>query len=674
MLKGTRRHVDSGWDRFRGQVTTLGLVALVISVPQARAATFTVNSTASTPDAVPGDGVCDDGTGACTLGAAVGEAASVPTCQEPVAIHFSVSGQIDAGIEYHFAADSPCTNPSLSIIGPGADSLTLSGGVSASGALETSSQVNPFLGLQGLHVSGELHVDDATFSLTDVVADDPIVTTLVWLSITDSSVSSIEQEGMQISHPSGNITVVDSTTGRIASWDTLYVSLVRTRVSGGLSTRSRHPGWSVSASLEDSLIEESPEWGVFVAGDVHLARTTIRNNRGGGIAAYRGFVAWRNSIEDCTISGNGGVGVHAGYGSPIPIVRSTIVSNQGGGVSTSAPGASISISDSIVANNTVGGEPLDCSCDFDNPITAIRSLIGVPADCSSISADGNLIGVDPMLGPLAENGGLTPTHALLAGSPAIDAAGACTGTDQRGVVRPQGTACDMGAFEFACGNATVDLGEQCDDGTPGDGDCCSTDCRFEATGTACADDHEPCTADVCDEGGVCTHGFPLTAVCHEPLPRGATLAINDSVTDRSDKVAWKWKGLTDLADFGNPSADSDFTLCVADAAGNLKLSAAMPAAGICAGKNCWRSTKAGYSYADTELSPNGIRSSNLRASATGTGTIKIKGKGDDLSPGELPLNLPATVRLVRSDSPVCWESRFTTATRNQVGAVRAKAD
>jgi hypothetical protein len=63
-------------------------------------------------------------------------------------------------------------------------------------------------------------------------------------------------------------------------------------------------------------------------------------------------------------------------------------------------------------------------------------------------------GTDPqvpsaLLGPLADNGGPTPTHALLDGSPAIDwADGAlCPATDQRGVARPQGPACDAGAFE-----------------------------------------------------------------------------------------------------------------------------------------------------------------------------------------------------------------------------------
>ena len=64
--------------------------------------------------------------------------------------------------------------------------------------------------------------------------------------------------------------------------------------------------------------------------------------------------------------------------------------------------------------------------------------------------------LDPLLGNLADNGGPTLTHALLNGSPAVDAGspatpgsggGACEITDQRGTTRPKGSQCDIGAFE-----------------------------------------------------------------------------------------------------------------------------------------------------------------------------------------------------------------------------------
>jgi hypothetical protein len=67
----------------------------------------------------------------------------------------------------------------------------------------------------------------------------------------------------------------------------------------------------------------------------------------------------------------------------------------------------------------------------------------------------DITGVDPLLGPLADYGGRTWTHALGPGSPAIDSAdcrdigGAPVPTDQRGLSRPQGSACDIGSFERA---------------------------------------------------------------------------------------------------------------------------------------------------------------------------------------------------------------------------------
>ena len=68
----------------------------------------------------------------------------------------------------------------------------------------------------------------------------------------------------------------------------------------------------------------------------------------------------------------------------------------------------------------------------------------------NLSSVGDLPNTDPLLGPLQDNGGPTETHALLPESPAIDAGdnAACPSTDQRGIIRPQGSACDIGAFEL----------------------------------------------------------------------------------------------------------------------------------------------------------------------------------------------------------------------------------
>src|SRR5207244_12405888 len=69
------------------------------------------------------------------------------------------------------------------------------------------------------------------------------------------------------------------------------------------------------------------------------------------------------------------------------------------------------------------------------------------ANTCGLKKPGDMKNRNPKLGTLASNGGPTRTLALRKGSPAIDAAVKCPATDQRGVRRPRGRACDIGAYE-----------------------------------------------------------------------------------------------------------------------------------------------------------------------------------------------------------------------------------
>jgi len=79
-----------------------------------------------------------------------------------------------------------------------------------------------------------------------------------------------------------------------------------------------------------------------------------------------------------------------------------------------------------------------------------HNLIGTTNGSSGLPSPGDLVGLDPEVGPLANNGGPTLTVALLSGSPAIDAGNTslAPATDQRGFPRPAGLAADIGAFEY----------------------------------------------------------------------------------------------------------------------------------------------------------------------------------------------------------------------------------
>ena len=112
------------------------------------------------------------------------------------------------------------------------------------------------------------------------------------------------------------------------------------------------------------------------------------------------------------------------------------------------PSATLNLTNSIVANATG-----DCFlAPWGAGAVAINSgghNIGSDSTCN-LTAAGDQPDTDPMVDVLADNGGPTLTHALLAGSPAIDAGddSLCPATDQRGVSRPLGAHCDIGSFEF----------------------------------------------------------------------------------------------------------------------------------------------------------------------------------------------------------------------------------
>lgn len=203
--------------------------------------------------------------------------------------------------------------------------------------------------------------------------------------------------------------------------------------------------------------------GLYVRGDVSIYWSTIANNRannGGGLAA-----AFDNSHEifigESTISGNeagsaGGVAA----GMPITIENSTIAFNRiarrsaipldyafGAGVSLTS---TATITSSIVANNVAfdddGEELADLGGAIPIPISGSNNLF----TSSSQPVPSDTIGDDPHLAPLADNGGTTWTHAIYAGSAAVDhGVDGGYASDQRGAgfARIRGAAADIGAFE-----------------------------------------------------------------------------------------------------------------------------------------------------------------------------------------------------------------------------------
>jgi hypothetical protein len=159
------------------------------------------------------------------------------------------------------------------------------------------------------------------------------------------------------------------------------------------------------------------------------------------------------------LTGYGGGVDHRG-GADLTFINSTITDNHaikaGGGLNSGQAYAAVSdqtaiarvrLLNTIIANNTSTKGPGNCNVQ-DMIIQSAGHNLDSDGTCF-LTAPGDLPKRNPLLGPLADNGGPTDTQALLAGSPAIDAAAAdgCPQTDQRGVPRPQGAGCDIGAYE-----------------------------------------------------------------------------------------------------------------------------------------------------------------------------------------------------------------------------------
>jgi fibronectin-binding autotransporter adhesin len=139
------------------------------------------------------------------------------------------------------------------------------------------------------------------------------------------------------------------------------------------------------------------------------------------------------TLDYVTISDNTAVGGHA----------QTPGSGVGGGIDTVS--GSVLLLDSIVAASPSGTNIYVTS----NSLTDGGDNIS--SDSSfAYTAPGSMTDINPDLGTFGFYGGPTETIPLLSGSPAIDAAGAggCPATDQRGLPRPYGAACDIGAFEY----------------------------------------------------------------------------------------------------------------------------------------------------------------------------------------------------------------------------------
>jgi uncharacterized repeat protein (TIGR01451 family)/CSLREA domain-containing protein len=411
------------------------LLATLTASPRISAATFTVNSTVDSVDALPGDGLCADVNGNCTLRAAVQEANALPGADTiilwPGTYLFTIPGNSE-----HNAATGD-----LDIL----DSLTITG----AGAANTVIDANGLDRVFEVINAGNVTISGVT--LQNGVAGQ------------NQNGYSVQQAGGAIFHvgtPS-ILTLSDmvirncaATTGGAVY--NVYSTLVVRNSTFYNNSATAGDGGGIAEGLADY---------------VQLSNTTLSGNRatgsGGALLTSNNTAILNNVtiVDNIADSDNNGSG-------------------DGGGIALglTAP----TLSNTIVANNSdPGGQAPDCS----GSITSLGyNLIGINTGCTITASTGDVVGTasaprDPHLSSLIDNGGTTPTHAILNFSPALNTGnpatpgsgnGACEPTDQRGVDRAANAPCDKGAFEHVPLpplNLTVNSTLDEVDASPGDRRC-----------------------------------------------------------------------------------------------------------------------------------------------------------------------------------------------------------
>jgi hypothetical protein len=268
---------------------------------------------------------------------------------------------------------------------------------------------------------------------------------------------------------SGNSVTANASGGTYASgggiWSAGVLTLQQSTVSDNTVTVTESPGIAAGG-------------GIYTVGGTVDASTIARNETHGTDAAFGGGLEMGSSfsaplvgpltLTNSTVTGNvasapGGTSLGGGIttGTRVQLVYVTIADNSASGAANvSADPTTQFRTGEVQATATVIASPAGVgNCFFPKGYSSsLASSWVTDASCGSPTAGTVEGGADPQLGALGDNGGPTPTRLPAPTSPLLDAipADACRAgdaaavtTDQRGISRPQGVGCDIGAVEVA---------------------------------------------------------------------------------------------------------------------------------------------------------------------------------------------------------------------------------
>ncbi len=434
---------DGGRDQ-RGEPRPVGDACDAGSVegrgPMVVGAAMTVDAPVDAADADPGDGTCATVGGQCTLRAALQEASATNPDLPDVLDTITIGAGIDPTLSVAGRDEDGGATGDLDVAG----AVRITGGgavVDAAGLDRVLHSSGPLLELRDLTVTGGRAVGgDAAGSGGGVQGRGTL------------DLSGVTLRGNEADVDGGGIQVVD----RLVASGSTFEGNRAGRDGGGISGGIGEGLLDLETSLVADNIAGSSGGGLS-GGSARISRSTFRGNhadvRGGAVGNNQGGLT---RIDASTLSGNSAPSGSAIWGGGTlqvgTVLRGSTVTGNTGSAALQVYGVVCTRAcyewDMVSAQGSIiVGTPGAPACD--RPVASPSANLAPDGTCGATLAG------DPLLGPLADHGGPTPTHLPGPGSGAIDAIApgtpalcdATTPIDQRGVARPTGPACDVGAAE-----------------------------------------------------------------------------------------------------------------------------------------------------------------------------------------------------------------------------------
>jgi CSLREA domain-containing protein len=443
----------------RTATATIGTgLALLAFAGSAQAASFVVNSTGDASDATL-DGTCATAGPpvVCTLRAAIEESENAAGADT---ITFTLPSPSTIGL----ASALPTIQDDLTITGPGVSALTVTRtGAAPYRIFTTSGDVE----ISGMTISGGL--DDGTLTGSgsgggilnnDELALDGVTVTGNTASEAPAGTGNADAVGGGISNVTGGLLSITRSTISANNATASEIGTNDARAAGGGISSIAVAGISVSDSTisGNTASATEPTDPVAVGGGVSMSV---------GLGAFTNVtISGNRAITSGTSPTSQGGGIMSSL-SALRITSSTVAFNE------AITGANIMIRFAALGlRNTIVSNPVTGSNCATSTATIVSSGFNLASDAScNLTGTGDQPTTDPLLAPLANNGGPTLTHAPAIAGPAVDEGNSTSSgvhptvaTDQRGAARPAdlpkandpaGNGADIGAYEYGAYVGTV---------------------------------------------------------------------------------------------------------------------------------------------------------------------------------------------------------------------------